>query len=273
MNFQFVTPGPPLGEFVERIWQLSDAPAHDREQIVPSGTIEFVFNLCEDEVRIYDPRQPDPCRRYSGAVASGAYGGPFVIDTREHGLIVGVHFKPGGAAPFLGVSATALRDTHVDLETLWGRAATELRGRLCEAATPTERFQILESALVAHGFRGLGGHPAVRFALHAFRDLDHARAVREVAREAGLSQRRFIQLFSREVGVPPKLFCRIRRFQQALAFAGLVGEPPWGPLAIESGYYDQAHLIRDFREFSGYSPTEYVRRRSPRVMENHVPVA
>jgi hypothetical protein len=94
VNYHFITPAPPLGDFVERLWHFSDAPPHRQERIVPSGTIELVFNLQEDELRIYDPRQPDRCKRFSGAVVSGAYGESFVIDTREHSSIIGVHFKP-----------------------------------------------------------------------------------------------------------------------------------------------------------------------------------
>jgi hypothetical protein len=96
-------PGPPLAGFVAYFWALRDAPVHSTERIVPSGTLELVVNLHEDALAIYDPASLS-CRRYSGAVVSGAYQRFFVIDTREHASIVGVHFRPGGAHPFLGGS-------------------------------------------------------------------------------------------------------------------------------------------------------------------------
>src|SRR5919197_3172086 len=140
---------PPLPALVEHVWSLSDAPAHAREHVVPSGTLELVVNLREDEFRIGESAGPEECRRFSGAMVSGAYRSFFVIDTRAHASIVGVHFRPGGALPFLGVPPGALGDAHVDLATLWGRAAAgELRERLCAAATLPERFRILERALL-----------------------------------------------------------------------------------------------------------------------------
>ena len=281
VNYLAKIPFGPLGDFIERLWLLSDAPPHPKERIVPSGTLELVINLHENELRIYDPRacggcadtaQPERCKRFSGAVVSGTYSGSFVIDTREHASVIGVHFRPGGAFPFLGTEAGELADTHVDLETLWGASAVELRERLCAAFAPTERFSLLEKALAAHLFRPMERHHAVRFALHAFEGAEPGLPVREVAHEAGLSQRRFIQLFAREVGMSPKLFCRVQRFQQTLKSLRQTIAPNWAQLALEHGYYDQSHLIHDFQLFADLSPTEYVRQRSDRVMQNHVPV-
>jgi len=263
------TPDQPLGNFIERFWFFSDAPPHLKERIVPSGTIELVINLHEDELRIYDAERQGHCNRFSGAVFSGAYAKPFAIDTLEHACVVGVHFRPGGAFPVLGVPASELSDAHVDLETLWGRSALELRERLCAAATPTERFRLLEKAFTTRLIGALEGHRAVRAALNAFgRDV----SIREVAEHVGLSQRRFIQAFSNQVGMRPKLFCRVQRFQRALEFVRKIAAPDWADVAAACGYFDQSHLIHDFQTFSGLSPTEYHRQRSDRVLTNHVPV-
>jgi hypothetical protein len=117
-------------------------------------------------------------------------------DPQERVSVMGVHFRPGGAFPFLRTSANELADAHVDLEALWGTSAIELRERLCEAKTPSERFDLLEDALVAHLFRPLERHYAVQFALDAFGRANSGLAIRDVARDAGLSQRRFTQLFA-----------------------------------------------------------------------------
>ncbi len=182
---------------------------------------------------------------------------------------MGVHFRPGGAFPFLGAPASELADAHVDLEGIWGTSAMDLRERLCEAKTTAEPFYLLEKTLMAHLFRPLERHYAVRFALDSFGRADSGLAIRDVARDAGLSQRRFIQLFAREVGMSPKLFCRVRRFRQALETLRQAAAPNWAQVAVNRGYYDQSHLIHDFRSFSNLSPTEYVRQRSECVMQNH----
>jgi AraC-like DNA-binding protein len=264
MFFRSHTPAPPLADFIEQFWYCADAPAHLRGRILPNGTIELKVNLREDEVRIDGPAR----RRLSGAVVSGVYGGFFVSDHAPHAALIGVHFRPGGAVPFLGVPAGELADTHVDLETLWGRSAAELRERLCTAATPEERFVLLERALTARLGRALARHRAVPIALAAF-EQPEAR-VRDVAAQVGLSQRRLIQVFAAEVGLTPKLYGRVRRFQRALALVRGVPAPEWARLAVECGYFDQAHLIRDFRALAGLSPVEYLRHRSEHVLHNHI---
>jgi AraC-like DNA-binding protein len=266
------SPGRPIGDFVERFWQISDSPSHRQERIVPSGTFELVVNLREDEFRIYDAERPAVPQRYSGAIVSGAYQRAFVIDAKQHETVVGIHFKPGGAFPFLGTGSDELADRHVDLESLWGTAAAELRARLCDAQGPAERFQLLEKALIARLARHRESHYAVRFGLRVLTGSDANLKIREIAKRAGLSQRRFIQVFEKEVGLTPKLFYRLSRFQRALASLRRTPAPDWAGLAFECGYFDQSHFINDFRGFSGLRPSEFLAQRGPRVMENHVPV-
>src|SRR5919198_4890516 len=260
---------PPLPALVDYLWSLADVPAHAREHVLPSGTLELVVNLREDEFRIADSAGPERWRRFSGAMVSGAYRRFFVIDTRAHASIVGVHFRPGGALPFLGVPPGALGDAHVDLATLWGRAAAgELRDRLCAASAVRERFLILERALVDRLRRTARRHGAVPVAADALGG--GGVTVGEVAARLDLSRRRLIEVFTAEIGMTPKAFARVRRFQRTLARAQAPSSPEWGRLALECGYFDQSHLIRDFVEFSGFSPAELLLRRAIPVKENHV---
>jgi AraC-like DNA-binding protein len=268
VKFHAHSPGPPLAGFVENLWSLSDAPSHARERILPAGTLELVINLDEDEFRIYDASASGSPRRFPGAIVSGAYRRPFVIDTREHASVIGVHFAPGGAGPFLGVPPGDLADTHLDLETLWPRRAAELRERLCEARTPATRFHILEHALLARLRRPFARHAAVRAALEHI-DRPGVR-VAEVARHVGASHRHLIERFTAEVGAPPKLFGRLQRFQRALSVVQRSAAVDWAGLASACGYYDQSHLIKDFHEFAGSSPTDLVRQCTDRVKAGHV---
>jgi len=103
------------------------------------------------------------------------------------------------------------------------------------------------------------------------RSLETARggtSVADIAACVALSHRRFIQLFTAEVAMTPKLFARVRRFQRAVALAKQGPSPDWGHLALACGYFDQSHLVRDFVTFSGLSPTEFARHRGERVKEN-----
>jgi AraC-like DNA-binding protein len=203
-----------------------------------------------------------------------------VIDTLEDACVIGAHFKPGGAFPFLGLPAGELADLHVDLETLWGTsAAAALRERLCAAPTPEQRFSILERALLAHLFRPLEHHHAVSTALHAFTSSNEIWTVGALTRRIGISQRRFVEVFTDEVGTTPKLFCRIQRFHLALSAVRDSGSVNWARLAADCGYFDQSHLIRDFLEFSDLTPADYLnrvnhfRRRELYIKRNHIPLA
>jgi AraC-like DNA-binding protein len=270
MRFSSCKPTVLLADFVDNFWLYEGYEAeHADERILPTGTIELVINLRENELRIYDAEPPNHCSRFSGAIVSGAYGKGFISDSEEEAFIIGAHFKPGGAFPFLGVPADELADTHVDLEMLWGSSAVLFRERLCEASTAAERFHLLEDTLIGHLFCPMEHHYAVSTALESFgRQIDVT--VRDIARNVGLSQRRFIQVFKEEVGATPKLFSRVQRFQRARAIIHRqVEAADWTGIAVECGYFDQSHLIREFQEFSGLSPAAYVRQYN-RFLDEHL---
>jgi len=113
-------------------------------------------------------------------------------------------------------------------------------------------------------------HPAVRFALHRFFGWMPQPSVSQVVEQVGFSQRRFIQLFSNEVGLTPKLFSRVCRFQNIIQTAHAQNEVNWAAVALDCGYYDQAHFIHDSHSFPGITPSEYMERKTPHV--NHVPM-
>src|SRR5262249_55486913 len=219
MLYGYYALGSPLAEFVEDFWLYDDyRPRHLRERILPSGTVELVINLRDDELRIYDRVRPGACERYSAAIVSGTYDRFFVIDTAEEASLLGVHFRAGGAFPFFGLPANELVNTHVDLDTLWGRAAGEVRERVMAAPRPLDKFRVLEAMLSAR-LAGLSGRgDVVQFALEAL-GRSAVTTVHDVTQRVGLSHRRFIEMFKAEVGLTPKLFQRVNRFQRIVAHA------------------------------------------------------
>ena len=145
----------------------------------------------------------------------------------------------------------------MDLATLWGRQAGEIRERLASAPSVRERFTLLDRALRWRLHGPLEHHPAGSLALDGLRS-DHSRAiVRKLAREAGLSDRRFIDVFRSEVGVNAKLFNGVERFQIVLEKVHRPPDLEWEQVGLEQGDFDQSHVIRDFLEFSGFSPADY----------------
>ncbi|HVE58710.1 MAG TPA: helix-turn-helix domain-containing protein, partial [Pyrinomonadaceae bacterium] len=269
--FNFYKPEPPLSKFIDNFWLYEGGESEQKvERILPTGTLELAINLRHNELSFFDAAQPANRSRHSGAVVSGAHGHSFAPGDEKEVFIIGVHFKPGGAFPFLGVPADDLTDVHADLSALWGSSAGRLRERLCEVSTAAERFHLLQQALLSRLRSGAPEqHYAVSAALEMFGKNQAGTTVREAAKYLGLSQRRFIQVFKTEVGLTPKLFSRIQRFQQTRTFIGQNPAPDWTSLALDLGYCDQSHFIREFLEFSGLRPTEYlIRHRLPKPAIN-----
>jgi AraC-like DNA-binding protein len=237
-------PASPLAEFVDMFWfYRCDASVRVRERVLPAGTMELVVDLRDDA---------------RGPLVYGTHSEPYVADAADDALSVGVHFKPGGASPLLDLPAGELHNTHVSLDTLWGSRADALREQLLEARGPTAIFRVLEQALLARSVRRSARHPAVAFALREFRGGPHAPTVGDVTDRIGLSPRTFIRVFTEEVGLTPKLFCRVRRFQEVLRQVRRGQRVEWADVALDCGYCDQAHLIHDFRVFSGLTPTAFL---------------
>ena len=216
-----------------------------------------MFNLRDDEFRIYDSRQTAKVRTFSGAMVSRPSGAPFVTDSTEESSVLGVNFRLGGALPFLGFASSEPGESHIDFEDVCGSRSNELHTRLSECSRPTARFRILEDWLLGQLARRERHHREVLAALDALGRPRPGSRTREIARAVGLSERRFIELFKAEVAMTPKLFSRVRRFQHALSLVDRNAvRTDWAAVAAECGYSDQSHFIRDFEIFAGFTPVE-----------------
>lgn len=264
-------PGPPLSRFIFAFWlQEGHALSHAEERLLPTGTTEVVFDLTDRGMLIRRAGATARFERYRKAVVCGPHSGYFTIDAAEPAHVLGIHFRAGGTYPFFGPPAHQLRNAVVPLESVLGTEADLLRERLRQAETPPAAFELLERVLMGLAVRNFERRPAVAYALQRFRDVPRVPSMAAVAEEVGVSQRRFIQVFREEVGLTPKVYCRIRRFQDVLGRIEQAQRIKWTDVAYACGYYDQAHFIHDFREFSGLNPTAYLERRGDRL--NHVPI-
>jgi AraC-like DNA-binding protein len=266
------TPGMPLRSFVKCFWYWEGEPrAHAKERLMPNGEPCVIFNLRDDAIRIYDGENIGRHSAFGHAVMSGARTESFVIDTLQQERVFGIEFQPGGAFPFFREPACETENASVALDCLWGFSAGEIRERLLAARDIAEMFRVAECALLGRLARPLELHPAVAFARREFCAAPHIATVARVVSQTGLSPRRFIQLFRQQVGLTPKAFCRVRRFQRVLHSVHGAKEAAWTNVALDCGYYDQAHFNHDFRAFSGVTPGEYLRRATLHL--NHVPIA
>jgi AraC-like DNA-binding protein len=251
-------PGPPLASYVEALWYYDgNQTSHHKERVLPNGRFQIVIDLSSGP----------------GAVA-GMRSQYVVIDTAAIQMVMGVVFRPGGARGFFDEPADEFYNQVVPLDAVWGSLTARLRDRLRETATVRAKFQLLEMALLQIMETGIAGrlalHPSVQYAVREFRHVPHIRTVIDVGKEAGLSRRRLSQLFREQVGMTPKLYCRLIRFRQVMRQIVIGGPVDWANVALGGGYCDQAHLAHEFREFSGFSPTSYLAAERP--FANHVRV-
>lgn len=272
MSSVLYTPRPPLGHFVLCIWywESNSVPQHTHERLMPTGESTIIFTLRDDAIRIYRSDDLSHYDTYGNAVLSGARSNYIVIDTLEQERVVGIQFRPGGGFPFFHMPADEAENCDIALEDLWRARAAELRERLLAAPSVHEMFCVLEQDLLAQLARPLERHPAVEYALYRIGRAPHVATVASITDKIGLSQRRFIQLFHQQVGLTPKTFCRVRRFQRVLHQVHGMSEVEWAQIALDSGYYDQAHFIHDFQAFSGVTPSVYLASATPHL--NHVPI-
>jgi AraC-like DNA-binding protein len=249
-------PAPPLDQFVERIWYWEgEPPRHGKDRMMPDGGGSLIINMAEDEVRNYTGANDDQIERYPGAVFVGAHSRYSVIDTQEQRAVLGISFRPGGTWPFFDPAADELQNSHVSIADLWGASGRTFRERVLDAATPTAKLLRLEQELMAQAIRPLHRRPEVDYALKRLASPQDAVSIERLGERCGLSTRRLTRLFAIEVGLTPKLFARIKRFDRMF---GRMAEPKleWSELAQACGYFDQSHLIRDCKLISGFTPTE-----------------
>ena len=262
-------PRPPLDRCITVLWVCQQSSQTRRlERVLPTGTAQLIVNLAEDETRNYDPSDPSRCERGSGAVIAGPSARYGIIDTDEQAHVVGACFTPTGLLHVAAPPASLLSAQDVALDDLWGRrTACRLREQLLEAQTPDAQLDVLEAALRL-AFRERSAHAATRLATAALVARPALTRISELVRASGLSQRQFIERFTREVGITPKRFARVQRFQQAVRRADGGRPDRWCDIASDCGFSDQSHLVHEFREFAGITPTDWERLHT--VHPNHV---
>jgi AraC-like DNA-binding protein len=231
--------------------------------------MQIVLSLGGDKLRHYGA-EGKKAEHFDLSVISGPYSEPFVIDTAEQRSLAGIHFKPGGAFPFFGIPLSELHNLHVTLDELWGREIERIGEMLVTARSIGEQFLVLERFLLSKLGHARFSHPAVGVAVRKFEAGEDIPWVSDLSNELGMSQRHFIKIFKEQVGLTPKLFCRLRRFNGALERLKR-GESRWDRILFDFHYFDQAHFIHEFKEFSGLTPTMYLKSGAEHL--HHVPLS
>jgi AraC-like DNA-binding protein len=223
------------------------------ERVLPDGALRLVFNLAD---------APSTGEGAGYAVAAvGASTAPALVRLTGRVDGVSVTLRPGAAAVLLGVPAGELTEHAVHLDTLWNGDGNLLLEQLAEAPSYQARVRRLEAALLTRLRRAEERvYPSALRAAQLIAKTAGSLSLQKLAETVGVGERRLQQLFQAHVGLSPRAFSRLARLHACLRALRRTPLPPWAELAVDAGYYDQAHLANEFRALSGLSPSAFLER-------------
>jgi AraC-like DNA-binding protein len=258
-------PAPPLDRFIDDIYCLTGVPRHRRLNVPPMPSAHLFINLA-GPIGLYDSDPAVPPAAFTDGWFMGVWTRRFLVEFETPMRVVGVHFKPWGISPFVDMPSSELRDRWVPVDAVWERSLDRMRDRIASARSTGETLQILEdelrSRLVPAPSRGLElvNHTAGRL-----ESSWGAVSVGALTDDAGVSGNHLATQFKSHVGVTPKRVARIYRFARLVLSVDALHPVDWSQLAQAAGYFDQAHFSKEFKDFTGHTPTAYLtlRRRFP----------
>jgi AraC-like DNA-binding protein len=228
-------------------WREPTAP----ERLLPDGCVELILNSGDlfREHKEAGRSELQPSRFVAGQMTR-----PVLVSPTGPVRLLGIRFAPGGTLPFFPVSPGELTNRIAPLADVAGALDRELSGRFYDARGLPEKIAIVESLLLKQMNAKEEKGASLQNAISEIVSSGGQISVDRLANDLGISGRQLERRFLNEVGLGPKLLCRILRFQQV--FRAVEREDKnWAGIAADCGYYDQAHLIRDFRQFAGQTPS------------------
>lgn len=258
MNYQTFQPNSNLDSLISCYWTL-EVPAEadaQRQRIIPDGTIEMAFILGDDIKRytsecefIIQPR----------AMILGQTIEPFYIEPTGYVNTFAIRFYPYGFANFISTPIKSLANTETPLELLFGeKTATELEQKIVEATNSSERIEIIENFLLDKLNEKTTIDNIVKTTIDALLATNGSASISEILKEDLSKRRQLERNFIKQIGVSPKQFGKVIRLQTALKMLLNKKAENLTDIAYESEYFDQAHFIKDFKEFTGINPKEFL---------------
>lgn len=255
MEYRESLPTPRLANYIKRFWSLEyDAAlgAAEPETVLPDGCPEMIFNL-SDRFKLLrkDGEEVQPATVFSGQLSRS-------ITIRPTGRVAlfGVRFQPAGAWPLGRISMHELTDEICDITDPLGSDGGELELKINAAASFGERKIIFEAFLVKR-LASFNGDAIAQRAAALIQKSAGAISVTALADNMGVAERRLERRFNAAVGISPKMLARIVRFQGVVQSIQQAETPNMLDAVHGFGYFDQSHMIREFKEFSGDTPLSY----------------
>lgn len=265
-------PHPALRPFLDSYvgyWEEAGGPSGMRT--LPTRSAVVIINM-GPPLHLATPDPGFPARAF-GSFVAGMHNGPGRYDHPGRQRGIQLDLTPLGAYTLFGVAMHELTNIAVELGDLLGPAAETFVERLAETPGWAARFDLLDALLLRRLDIGPSPAPEVSRAWDLLSGTDGRITVTELAGEIGWSRKHLVNRFREQVGLPPKVMGRVLRFHRALDLM-THGVPSWVDVAVTCGYYDQAHLNREFRALAGCTPTELIAAQAPAQLTTtaHEPV-
>lgn len=251
MRYCETRPSFSLQPFVECFWTLEgdgSAGSSPPERILPDGCIELILNFGDPFLQHTEGQRKLQPRNF----LVGQMTGPILISPSGRVELLGIRFQPGGTRAFVEVAADEITDEVADLGGVSARLERDLWSVCADAASLAQKVAAVEAYLSGRLSKARYDGQLLQLAAIVIKR-GGLISVDELASAAGISSRQLERRFLREVGIGPKLLARILRFQQVFRAVEKC-DGAWAAVALECGYYDQAHLIRDFNQFAQQTP-------------------
>ncbi len=246
-----------LAGFVDHIWHSDGVIMDRRERILPDGTLGLVLALGAEHRRV-DARTG--ARTIPAVSVAGLWTRPFVLEHSATCDTIGIVLRPAGAYALLARDLSELSDVMIAGDDLLGAAATELAERCADTPAVRDRFALVQAWITARLAGSRVPDPAIAWIAAEIERHGGDVRVGDLREETGLSKARAVGGFRRQIGVSPKVYARLVRFRRTLQ---RLREPDvrLTDVALDAGYYDQAHMDAEFRELGGVCPTEFLATR------------
>lgn len=255
-RFARQAPSPALAPYVTCYWALTaDQSPPWKSRVLPDGSNDIILDLAAE------PK----------ASVVGAMRRADIVPLVGRVDLLGVRFRPGRALPFLRVPLHELTDRQVALDTLWGNAAGSLADAV-RAVRPDQRVPVLERLLRDALHAPTADDDLVQRAVQLMRQTRGGIGVRAAAQALGVGERRLERAFDLAVGLSPKRFARVLRFLAAVREIGRQASKPGAALALDLGYADQPHFIREFKRLAGVTPAQYGAERRVGFVQDEDPL-
>ena len=259
MIFETFVPETEIGQHIETFIYFKDfMPDHSKERVIPTGHVFIIFELDGFNRYTFDNETLKPNDEYTEVWVSGAHKNFITISAHEKSEMFVIQFKPYGAYPFFHSPMSTFSNRIFHAKEVFGEQILELRDQLITAKDPKEKFDLAEQWLEVKFDKKKQPSATLLKMLEKVETEKSATHFDDIFSEYPFTRKHLIDQFKKYVGLTPKYYQRILKFNDILAKIQRKETLSWAQLSYEYGFSDQAHFIKTFKHFSGFSPKAFI---------------